>query len=413
MKLFIVGTIVFSLCLLLFLQVQYHTMSFSLLHETGDATALQGVELRTGFIDMYGKLFDIMIKDGRLDYRIHRAALISEDEILIDIDMETEKKTSPERWKEAYESGGTSCSSDGECVQSTCTTNVYQQDEGKLILKGFYTMSSSYDDQESLETDLKLYADESLQLLYNHNTCEPTKNIDRDFVAIEPALSYQLLKDHNVSYLMLNIDPHMEGTANIYQIEIQENEHGFKDTRANSIYEIPVIYGTTGFLSRFEDQYYVMLWKDTILKIIALDSSLNPIDMIETSIPIDSMEAMSEYQNDQYLLIKQGKQIACFDFTKQKIIDTLTFEEDMDIADMMYQNGRFYVSAKQRSIETVKETEYANQSDAHILVYEHQDMIYHGRVHLFDRRCEKNEEGICTDASIYGNDTLLFVRDAP
>lgn len=414
MKRFMIGTLLLFVCLLVFTQYQYHTMSFALIDETGDSSALQGVTLQTQVQYKKSVLFDVAIQNGNVAYQQSRYAKEAHQDILLTIGADTKQIVTEERKSDVVEESGFTCTSSGECEPSICTIEAFEQDEGKLYMRIHTNLYNVSGEARNIEMDVMLHADDHRQILHHQTSCDAlmdeslTKPIHEQ---ITPALPYQLIKKDTEYYLMMQIDPHMEGIMNIYQFHLQMDElkqrMQVKDVK--SVYEIPIQLGTTGFLTTYEDQNYVFVWADEVVQIMTFDKAMTLVDTVKTSMPLHAMEEMTFYRNDQYVLIKQGNTIVCYDVAAKAFIDSITLTKDTGIIhDILYKNGQFYVSSQQEVAPT-GDAVFAQQKDAHIQIFAQGTLMYQGTLSLYDRFCENTGDACITH---YVNKPLQFVRDA-
>lgn len=414
-KFFVMGTIVLTLSILSITQYFYHHMSYAIKDEIGDASIWKQVTLETGVMKYDIALFDITVSEGKLQYELGRNTNVEERTVQLDTYVITERIASKDRFLESYDGNGNLYYNEKreEWFHNQCQTNVYLQDKGSVSIE---LLPLPYGAKSELTTELMVYGDEQTALRYHKMECAEGVDQEEDFDEVDVRIDYQMLKENEGYYLMLNIDPHMEGTADIYQIQLEEDKDAGKTISYTVSQSFPIQRGTAGFLAGYQEERYVFLWYQDVLTIEIFDEVMQNKEIIEIAMPMQPEEALTFYQNEQYLLVQHKQDVFCFDMKERRLIDTLKLSEDIRIEDMLYRNGMFYLVALQDASLIEDEEQYKRGGDLIVQAYQQQELLYQGRLTLFDRKCRSLTSDMqCEDTyelSLYAEKPARFVRDA-
>lgn len=405
MQCFVFGTLLMLVSILLFTRYRYHTMSYSLEDEIGDSSILHGIELQASIENYDGVFVDVTIGEREVTYAIHTKEKFTSPSILVDVVAKTKRLTTPQRLVNSYDTNKyVSCDSDEECGENPCAVKEYQQDEGEISLLLFM--------QDEIKTGLTVYSDETLLLVYQDVHCAISEYSEKEYDRIYYPLPYRLLEKEEVAYLMLQVDPHMEGTLDIYQIQSHITAQKGREFEATSVFQLDIQRGTSGLLTSYMDKNYLLIWANEEAQLYIFDEAMQLLETIDSSIPLSSDEPMKYYQHEQYLLIQQGTQVVCFDIMSGKSIASYSVEENANIVDMIYHDEILYLALGE-SMET--ETT-ATTGNFLIQAYDEQELLYQGSVHLYDHinQCSRYEEDACAEFYDvpFHIQQVRFVRDA-
>ena len=410
-KCMVISCILFCCGCILFVQMKVHSMAYAFTDIQGDRSALVGSEVTLELMSngmISNGAFLLTIKDGTFSYRYKYAHDNSDFNNYLQSGFYTEDISFDDK----------------DLIESKVVDTIYFQDDPDIQCIAYqYAMDIAYlevnaslkdetgnayynganHSYEGKKTQLYIQSTPTASLIKTRTLCDGGEQLYRhrtiDFQG-ESQGSINTMGEHIYQmndryYGMLDIQPSMEGIADIYRFDVESEGASQKKIVLTSVQSIPITKGTRGFLYQYQDRFYTILMDTEKLHITAYDASFQIVDEVHLNLPWEEAKQYhTEYINEDYVNFYAENTLYTFSLTRMEFVDSLDDKTDewFPALDVIYRNHKYYMVNKDVPKE-LKDKDYQyGLSNQIISVYEANTCLYRGFMDIQDIN-SKLEEG--------------------
>lgn len=397
---FCIVTIILCIIVLLVPHLAYRTMSYQLIHEQGDASLLDQVELNTTVSIAGGQnSYRINIKHGTLSYKhaeFEEYIGFELPRIVYDFEITDEQKAA--LTFETVETGMTYF--DGENVQpckqrqahidqASVNFTIYPPDEAYVNPEAntFYTNAN-------VSTKLTIFNAEENPLLFVKGRCS-TYVEEEDSGRVEQLYSYEDTNTKSLGDDMYittpRIDRNMEGTSSVYLLtkkeQAQKGESGetLYALEATAIYDFAVNRDTTVKFHVQDGIANLLIGDDHKTRLVQMDEEGTVLHEVTKDLPLNEFARIDD---GTYAIFYTIDQALIYDWRSWELVDEVALSSlaYLTICDFHYEDGKLYIVWIPQRMEYY----YGIPANPRITILKQNNILYEGILHLFDDTLESD-----------------------